>query len=258
MATALGDIDRLLPRLPILQPSFPWIIFDLDGTLVDSFELIVASFNFAAGRFLQRKLSSEQVMNIPGRTLEDQLANYVPENAVPIMVERYHKFFARHFNPRSSIFPGIRNLLFNLQRRGIKLALYTGACKRTTETVLIQSGLSRFFTTLVTCEDIIAPKPDPEGLRIAIKAIGADSNRTVYIGDHPNDIKASRSAGAKTGAAFWGQTHRNELMELKPDFVFRHPSEALRLSAYHVSFVNDDARISRPSLLGSIAVQQAR
>lgn len=258
MATAVVDVNRLLPRLPILRPSFPWIVFDLDGTLVDSFQLIASSFNFAARRFLQRKLNSEQVMNIPGRTLEDQFANYVPEKDVQIMVERYHGFFARHFNPRSSIFPGIRILLFNLRRRGIKLAVYTGACKRTTETVLTQTGLSRFFTTLVTCQDVIAPKPDPEGLRIAIKALGADSNRTVYIGDHPNDIKASRSAGAMTGAAFWGSTHRDALEELKPDFVFRHPSEALRLSAYQFSYVNDDERISQPSLLNSIAVQQAR
>ena len=258
MPTAAVNDDRLPQPFPILQPSYPWIVFDLDGTLADSFQLIVKSFNFAARAFLQQKLSLEQATSIPGRTLEDQLANYVPENALPMVVERYHRYFARHFKPQINIFPGIRPLLFNLQRRGIKLAVFTGACERSTETILVQSGLSKYFTTIVTSEDVTAPKPNPEGLRIAIKALGADSNSTVYIGDHPDDIRASKSAGAKAAAAFWGSTHRDELTALKPDFDFRQPSEALSLSAYRVSYTSDDAHMSRLSPLRSFAVQQVQ
>ena len=87
----------------------------------------------------------------------------------------------------------------------------------------------------MTRDDVSAPKPDPEGLIAAMEIIGANSDETVYLGDHPNDIKASRNAGAKTAAAFWGSMHRNKLEDLKPDFLFRHPSEALQLSSFHLS-----------------------
>jgi HAD superfamily hydrolase (TIGR01549 family) len=182
-------------------------------------------------------LSLEQGLSIPGGTLEDQLANYVPLSAVPRAVDRYHKYFTRHFNNGIRVFPGIRELLFTLHRKGVKLAVYTGADKKTANYTLTQSGLSQFFATVVTGDDVSAPKPDPEGLTVAMEVIGANSDETVYLGDHPNDIKASRSVGAKTAAASWGSMHRNVLEDFKPDFLFRRPSEALRLSSFHLSHI---------------------
>jgi HAD superfamily hydrolase (TIGR01509 family) len=183
-------------------------------------------------------LSREEGVSIPGGTLEDQLANYVPLSAVPKAVDRYHKYFTRHFNTGIRVFPGIRELLFTLHRKGVKLAVCTGADKRTANCTLAQSGLSQFFAAVVTGDDVSAPKPDPEGLTVAMNAIGANADETVYVGDHPNDIQASRDVGAKTAAAFWGSMHRNKLEDLKPDFLFRHPSEALRLSSFQLSHIN--------------------
>jgi len=207
----------------------------MDGTLVDSFELIAESFNYALRRFLNGTLSTEEALSVPGWTLEDQLANYIPSSAIPHAMDRYYTHFMHRFNSRTRIFPGIRGLLFTLHRRGIKLAVCTGADKKTASYTLARSGLSQFFTTVVTVDDVSKPKPDPEGLRIAMKTIGARSDQTVYLGDHPNDIKGSWNAGVKSAAAYWGSMHRNELEELKPNFSFNHPSEALALSAFQFS-----------------------
>jgi HAD superfamily hydrolase (TIGR01509 family) len=244
--TATVDSERILPPARI-QPSYPWIIFDMDGTLVDSLGLVVASFNFAARRFLQRELRLEEIKEIHGARLEDQLANYVPRSSVALASERYHRFFAAHFNPQS-VFPGIRILLFKLERRGIKLAVCTGASERSADIILVQSGLIKFFTAVVTSEDTTMPKPHPEGLRITMNIIGAETSRTVYVGDHPNDIKASLRAGVKSAAALWGSKCRDALIELKPDFIFRDPAEALRLSAYQVSYANKRERQLRSPL----------
>ena len=235
MKVILADGGKSIPQAPVLCPSFPWIIFDMDGTLVNSFGLILASFNYAARRFLKRELPLEEVMSISGRTLEDQLANYVPQDAIARSVELYHRFFARHFTSEILVYPGVKTLLFTLQRRGVKLAVFTGACRRSTDLTLNQTRLHRFFEVTVTGDDISRPKPDPEGLRTIINSMEAHPKQTIYVGDHPNDLKASRKAGIGAAAAFWGSRTCSELKRLNPDFAFRLPSDALCLSSFTLS-----------------------
>ena len=87
----------------------------------------------------------------------------------------------------------------------------------------------------MTGDDVNKPKPDPEGLRIAMERIGAHSDQTIYVGDHPDDIAASRNAGARTAAANWGSLHGTKLYDLKPDFLFKHPFEVLSLSDFYIA-----------------------
>jgi len=234
MATTLIDADPATSQPSVLQPVFPWIVFDMDGTLVDTFQLSLRSFNYAAKRFLKRTLTTEEALRIPGGTLREQLSNYMPSRAVPRAMERYHAYYNHHFASGTQVFPGIRGLLFTMHARGIKLAVYTGAGKQIAEYALARSRLSPFFPTVVTADDVNKHKPDPEGLNIAMERIGADSDHTAYLGDHPNDIRASRNAGTKSAGARWGSMHRNELRDLKPDFLFKNPSEALTLSDFRI------------------------
>jgi pyrophosphatase PpaX len=200
----------------------------MDGTLVDTFQLNLRSFNYA----VKRTLTAEEVLGIPGGTLEEELASYVPLADVPRAIERYHAHYKSHFSSETRVFPGIRPLLFRMHARGIRLAVFTGASRQIAEFTLARSGLSGYFPTIVTGDDVDKPKPDPEGLRIVMENIGAYSDRTAYVGDHPNDIRAARTANAQTAAARWGSMHRNELHDLKSDFLFTHPFEALTLSDF--------------------------
>ena len=210
------------------QPFFPWVVFDMDGTLVDTFHLNLKSFNYA----VKRTLSTEEVLGIPGGTLEEELANCMPRGAVPRAIQRYHAHYKSHFGSETRVFPGIRVLLFRMHARGIRLAVCTGASRQIAEFTLARSGLAQYFPTVVTGDDVEKPKPDPEGLRLAMESIGAHSDQTAYVGDHPNDIRSGRTAGAQTAAARWGSMHRNELQDLKPDFIFKSPFEALTLSDF--------------------------
>jgi pyrophosphatase PpaX len=210
------------------QPFFPWVVFDMDGTLVDTFQLNLRSFNYA----VKRTLTAEEVLGIPSGTLEEELANYMPLADVPRAIERYHAHYERHFHSETQVFPGIRALLFRMHARGIRLAVCTGASRQIAEFTLAQSGLSHYFPTIVTGDDVKKPKPDPEGLRIVVETIGAGSDQTVYVGDHPNDIRAARRTSTQSAAAKWGSMHRSELQDLKPDFLFKHPFEALTLSDF--------------------------
>jgi pyrophosphatase PpaX len=242
MATTLIGVDPSTSQPSLLQPVFPWIVFDMDGTLVDTFQLNLRSFNYAVKRFLKRTLSTEEALGNPGGTLEEELTNCLPRAAVPRAIERYHAHYNHHFISGTRVFPGIRGLLFTARARGIKLAVCTGADRQIAEYTLARSRLSQFFQTIVTANEVNKPKPAPEGLRIAMGTIGARPDQTVYLGDHPNDIRASQNAGAKSAAAMWGSMHRKELRDLKPDFLFKHPSEALTLSDFRV-YISSSCRI---------------
>jgi len=233
MATPLIDVNSSTSRSS-LQPVFPWVIFDMDGTLVDTFELNLRSLNYAVKRILKRTLTVEEALQIPGGTLQEQLSNYMLPRAVPRAVERYYTYYCRHFASGTRVFPGIRGLLFTMHARGIKLAICTGAGRQIAGFTLARSMLSDLFAAVVSADDVNRHKPDPEGLKIAMGRIGAVCDHTVYMGDHPHDIRASRSAGTKSAGASWGSMHRNELHGLKPDFLFMNPSEALVLSDFHV------------------------
>ncbi len=210
------------------QPFFPWIVFDMDGTLVDTFQLNLKSFNYA----VKKTLSAEEILAIPGGTLEEELASYVPPADVSRAIERYHAHYKHHFNSETRVFHGIRALLFRMHARGVRLAVCTGASRRIANFTLAQSGLSYYFPTVVTGNDVDKPKPDPEGLRIAMERIGAHSDQAVYVGDHPNDIRAARSVSMHTAGARWGSMHGSELQDLKPDFIFKSPFETLTLSDF--------------------------
>ena len=228
MATTAKDTRRL-SLASAIDSVFPWVVFDMDGTLANSFGLIVCSFNYAAGKFMGTPITTKEAISIPGGTLEEQLGNYMPLRHVPHAVERYHAYYRQHFDLNASTYPGIDQLLFTLKRRGVNLAVYTGADEESAQFTMQKLGLSRFFSTIVTGGDVRKPKPDSEGLRIVMNATGARSNQMTYVGDHPNDVKASRNAGIKSAAAYWGSLHKEELETLEPDFTFRHPSEAVGL-----------------------------
>lgn len=228
MAPPLLDVDHPNLEAPFPQVAFRWIIFDMDGTLVDLFSLIAKSFNYAVDGFVRKPLSIKEGLSIPGGTLDEQLANYVPRSFVPEAVVRYHAHYVQHFDDEDIVYPGIRRLLTALRERGVKLAVYTGADKESADQTLSRSGLSHFFETVVTGSDVTRPKPDPEGLMITMKAIDAHPAHTVYFGDRPNDVKASRATGIRSAAAGWGSMHLDELDGLNPELFFDDPSAALR------------------------------
>lgn len=232
MARLCVDCEMASKSSVVVRPAFPFVIFDMDGTVVDSLELITNAYNFAAAGYLPRQLSVDEVLSMSGCTLEGQLTNYVPSDKLAASVDLYHEYFELNFNRMIQIYSGIRSLLFSLRRRGVKLAVYTGASKKTASHTLHQTELLPFFEIIVTGDDVTKPKPDPEGLYSTMDSLGASPDQTVYIGDHPNDLYALREAGVKCGAAHWGSRTGPQLERLNPDFAFKQPSEVLRLATF--------------------------
>jgi len=213
-----------------LKPAFPFVVFDMDGTLVDTFNLIADAYDFAIGA-PERQSARRRILTTQGRTLEEALAEGVPTSEVPQAVERFHSHFEKN-SVNMEVYPGVRDLLGHLRVRGVELAIFTGQTRRATDITLERTGLRDFFSRIVTTNDVAEPKPSPEGLKLAMEGIGAVPERTIYVGDDPDDVSASRSAGVRTAAALWGSIRRSELVALQPDFIFTHPCELHLLSTW--------------------------
>ena len=207
------------------------VIFDVDGTLVDNLDLIVKSFNLAVAESASREFSKEEAYALFGPTLEEMIADIVPSGNVKVAIERYHAHYKKHFHSFARTYPGINQLIASPQSAGIEISICTGSSQRMTQTTLAESGLRDRFSNVVTADDVSHQKPDPEGLIMAVQMMKAHADQTVYLGDSARDIEASRRAGIGSAAALWGFGTESKLRALRPDFVFRDTSDAVRLLA---------------------------
>ena len=206
------------------------ILFDLDGTLIDSGPIIVASMRHASMTVLGLEPDEERVKAaIGGPGLISQMHDLDPDR-VDELVEVYRA----HNEPLHATleaFDGIPELLVELHRRGHQLGIVTAKRVATVELAFARLPFLRELTdVLVGAEDTERHKPDPDPVLEALRRIGAQPEEAVYVGDSPFDIRAAKGAGMHAIAVTWGGIHPRERLEAEaPDAVVEHPEEILGL-----------------------------
>jgi pyrophosphatase PpaX len=206
------------------------ILFDLDGTLIDSGPIILASMRHASVTVLGREPDEESVRAaIGGPGLIAQMHELDPER-VDELVESYRA----HNEPLHAtleVFPGIFELLPELRRRGHQLGIVTAKRVATVQLAFDRFPLLRDSTeVLVGAEDTDRHKPDADPVLEALRRLGARPEESVYVGDSPFDIQAGNAAGVMTIAVGWGGIHPDErLLAAEPDALVHVPGEILGL-----------------------------
>ena len=201
------------------------MIFDTDGTLVEDLDLIVAAYNYAVSEYLGREFGLEEVSALFGPPMSKIVAKVVAPELLDSAVNKYHEYYSIHFHEQAKAYPGVCKMLTSLKEADYRLGVLTGAGREAAKITLEKSGLSQFFDSIVTGDDVTHPKPDPEGLGLVINLMKASPERTVCIGDSPLDIQASRRFGIRSGAALWASQNTEEIRALNPDFIFNRPSD---------------------------------
>ena len=208
------------------------MIFDSDGTLVDSLKLIVSAYNYAVEPAMHKTFSDTYVSSLFGPTMEKIFTETLPSKYVAEAILRYHQYYLEHFHDHAKVYPEIPELIKSLHGTR-SLGVLTGAGRMAATLTLQQSGLADYFQIVVTGDDTHRPKPDPEGLRLTIAKMSAAPQSTVYIGDSRIDIEAAKGAGILSGGALWGSKQPSELAASNPDFLFQKPSEVLKAISYY-------------------------
>jgi pyrophosphatase PpaX len=209
------------------------ILFDLDGTLIDTTDLIFRSYQHAMRAILGRAVSDEELYlgygqpltQAFGEILAHQGLAYPPaEYAVLIdeLIVSYRAFNIDHHDTLAREFPGVRATLRELARRGYRLGLVTSKSQNIGRRGLDLIGVADHFSTLVFMEDTDRHKPNPDPVFAALDRLRLRDRApaTIFVGDSTHDLRAGRAAGVQTGAALWGPFPAESLLALEPDHVF--------------------------------------
>lgn len=214
------------------------ILFDLDGTLVDTTDLILRSFAYAFEHHLPGRLPSREALVATfGRSLPATLDEMAaaegaadPRGVGQVMLTTYRDFQHLHHDTLIRPFPGIAEMLDALERDGHNLGLVTSKMEGFARRGLRMFDLERHFATAVFHDDTERHKPDPEPLLLAATRAGLAPADVIYVGDSTHDIVAGRAAGMKTVAVLWGPFSRQVLEAEHPDWIIERPEQLLPLA----------------------------
>jgi pyrophosphatase PpaX len=207
---------------------FPVVLFDLDGTLIDSGPIILASMRHASLTVLGVEPDEALVRSaIGGPGLVAQMRDLAPDR-VDELVEAY-RLHNEPLHEELAAFDGVLDLLPRLRAQGRRLGIVTAKRRVTVALAFARFPVLEEATdVLVGAEDTALHKPDPEPLLHALGVLGARPSDAAYVGDSPFDIRAAQAAGVFAIAVGWGGIHTDErLLEEQPDALVRTPEELL-------------------------------
>lgn len=202
------------------------VLFDLDGTLVNTNELIIASFLHTIDRYAPGKYGRADVLGWIGEPLHDSLSRVDSERADEMMgVYRKHNF--EYHDQLVEEYAGVWETIKILQNHGFKLGVVTTKFSRTAEMGLKLARLRPFFEVIVGLDDISNPKPDPEPVNRALSLLDSTPEQAMMIGDSPTDIEAGKNAGTRTAGVAW-TIHGSEVLQAAdPDWMLTSMPELL-------------------------------
>jgi pyrophosphatase PpaX len=196
----------------------PALLFDLDGTLIDSIGLLLECMQFAFVGRDRAPTTAEWVAGI-GTPLRAQLAEWCVGNEdVESMVARYRDYQHLHLERLTAPFPEVIDTIAWARAAGYPTAIVTSKGKGMTRRSLDHVGLGEAFDAVVTFEETARHKPLPDPVFLALERLGATADQALFVGDSPHDMHAGRAAGVKTAAALWGPFTREELIVASPSY----------------------------------------
>jgi pyrophosphatase PpaX len=191
---------------------YPNVLFDLDGTLIDSGAIILASFRHATRTVLAREIpDAELAALVGGSNIHDQMRAIDAER-----VEELVRVYREHNEPLHDdleAFEGIEMVLAELKGQGRRLGIVTAKRRKTVDLAFAVLPLERYFDVVVTSDMTERHKPDPEPVLTAIGLLGATAAATAFVGDSPFDVGAGKAAGVFTVAVAWGNIHPAEHLD---------------------------------------------
>ena len=204
------------------------VLFDLDGTLLDSADLIVTSFVDTCRTLLGRTLDRDETLRSWSWPVRAKFHAIAPDRADELTQEYLRRYLAMH-DEHARLFPGVPDVLDALDARGYLLGIVTSKRRATADAAVRAFGLDRWCRVIVVDEDVRRHKPDPEPVALGARRLGIPAADALMVGDSVEDMAAGRGAGAGTGAALWGTMRLDDLLGERPDHRLEHPETLLTI-----------------------------
>jgi pyrophosphatase PpaX len=200
--------------MPASSPlrRLPAVLFDLDGTLLDSIDLILNSARYCFEKLGRVAPSDKEWAAGIGIPLFTMLGRYSADEAeLALLIAAYREYQVANHDRLTRCYDGVADAIRSLHAAGHELAVVTSKSEALAMRGLVHVGLARYIDTIVGCEASTRHKPDPEPVRIALHRLACPPEEAVFVGDSVHDILAGNAAGVRTVAALWGAGRREEM-----------------------------------------------
>lgn len=207
--------------------SIETILFDLDGTLIDSNELIHQSFEYTLN-YYGYSLTREEILHFNGPPLIKTFTKINPDKAEE-MIETYREHNLEHHNEYVKLFPHVKETLRELQQNDIKMGIVSAKMRTGVEIGLEVTGIKEFFDAIVTIDDVKNPKPHPEPVLKGLNNLNSQPESSLMVGDNYHDIESGKNAGSRTVAVAWSLKGKEYLQKFNPTYMIEDMRELLSI-----------------------------
>lgn len=201
------------------------IIFDIDGTITSTNQLIFDTFNHVANKYLNKAFTDEEIISMFGPP-EDVILKELFSDNLEEATEEYYKYYKANHSI-AKIYPGIKELIQDIKNYPALLSVYTGKGKRSSLITLQETDVVHYFDMIVTGDDVNEHKPSAEGILKFVNEYNLPKEKVLMIGDAVSDVKAARSAGVDYASVLWDSYGAEKVKEINSSKVF-HSVEELR------------------------------
>lgn len=225
-----------------LNPKRDVALFDLDGTVLDTYAPILESMRYATKTVFGEALPDSKLVSMVGQPLVTQMQAFATERGcgsevADELTRVYREYNERDLDEKSFPFPGIPEAIASLKNAGFTVGVVTSKRAVLATKSLKAHGLFDVFACVNGAEDSTAHKPDPDPLLTAAKKLGVSPDRCVYVGDSPYDLQAAHVANMPCVGVTWGKFFgRDILLEQMPSVLIASPEElvgAVEFAAIH-------------------------
>lgn len=204
------------------------LLFDFDGTLLDTNDLIIKTFMHVLEERFPGQYSPKDCMEFIGPSLYETFEQLTPDE-VEEMVEKYRLWNQTHHDELVTEFDGVVPTLELLKQQGIRMAIVSTKRRDTIEKGLDLMGAKHLFEFWIGLDDVKHVKPHPEPVLLAIDKLGVEKEDVMMIGDNYHDIEAGKNAGVKSAGVAWSLKGEEFLKQFNPDYMLQHISDLLTI-----------------------------
>ena len=194
------------------------LLFDLDGTLIDTNELIIKSFLHTLEHYRPGEYTREHVLEFIGPPLADSFLKVEPER-VDEMIQHYRAFNHEMHDELVEEYEGVYETIEQLHKQGYKMAIVTTKIRKTAMMGLKLTGLDQFFDVVIGLDDVENAKPDPEPLIKALNQLGSKKESAMMIGDSHSDVLAGKNLGIPTAVVGWSIKGEEKIRTFEADYI---------------------------------------
>lgn len=206
-----------------MNQLFDGFIFDIDGTLTSTNQLIFDSFNFIAKKYLNRTFSDKEIVAMFGPT-EDVILKELCREKYEKARKEYYKYYSdNHW--MAELYLGMNEILDYLKNNKYPLGIFTGKGREASMITLKKLRIDHYFDLIVTGDDVNNHKPSAEGILKFLSHFGLKKERVLMIGDSVSDVKASNEAGIKVASALWDSYAHEKVKTPQSDYYFYSVAE---------------------------------